>query len=50
MLDLRMNILNQYVEKFIIVEAAYDHKEISKKEILILKISKSLKIKLNIFL
>ena len=31
MLDLRMNILNQYVEKFIIVEAAYDHQGNIKK-------------------
>jgi len=31
MLDLRMNILNQYVEKFIIVEAAHDHQGNIKK-------------------
>ena len=50
MLDLRMNILDQYVEKFIIVEAAHDHQGNIKKEILTLKILKSLKIKFNIFL
>ena len=32
MLDLRMNILNQYVEKFIIVEAAFDHQGNPKKK------------------
>ena len=31
MLDLRMNILNQHVEKFIIVEAAHDHQGNIKK-------------------
>ena len=32
MLDLRLNILNQYVEKFIIVEAGYDHQGNLKKK------------------
>ena len=31
LLDLRLNILDQYVSKFVICEATYNHKGISKK-------------------
>ena len=31
LLDLRLNILNKYVDKFIICEASYNHKGIKKK-------------------
>ena len=31
LLDLRLNILDQYVSKFVICEATYNHKGINKK-------------------
>ena len=45
MLDLRLHVLDKYVDEFIIVENLYMHSGKRKKEILILKIFKSLKIK-----
>jgi len=48
-LDLRLNILNDYVSKFIIVESTFLHSGIKKNLFLILKISLNSKIKLYIF-
>ena len=47
-LDLRLSYLNQYIEKFIIVESKYDHQGNLKKIFLKLKISLNIKKKLFI--
>ena len=44
-LDIRLNILNEFVSKFIICEAKFNHKGLPKNLISILKNLKSLKIK-----
>ena len=49
MLDLRFNILNKYVDKFVIVEQLYTHSGEKKNKILILINMSNLKIKLFIF-
>ena len=48
-LDVRLNYLNKYVDKFVIIEAKYNHKGEKKNLNLILKILKNLKIKLFIY-
>ena len=49
-LDLRLNLLNNYVDKFIIVEAKFSHSGVEKKIIiLILKNLNNLITKLNTF-
>ena len=48
LLDLRLNIMDKYVDKFVITEATYMHSGKSKKLILILISFQSLKIKLFI--
>ena len=48
-LDVRLNFLNEHVDKFIIIESVYNHKGEKKTHYLILKNLKNLKIKLNIF-
>ena len=48
-LDLRLNILNDYVSKFIIVESTFLHSGVKKKPIFDIKISLNSKIKLYIF-
>ena len=50
MLDLRMNILDQYVDKFVIVENLYMHSGKKKNKISKLKNIKNLKTRLSIFL
>ena len=45
MLDLRLNILNEHVHKFVIVENAFMHSGEKKKPVLILEIFLNLKIK-----
>ena len=47
LLDLRFNILDKYVEKFIVVESLFKHS--GENKILRLKILKNLRIKLNIY-
>ena len=42
-LDLRLNLLDKYVDYFVIVESKYNHKGELKNLILIFKITKSLK-------
>lgn len=49
-LDIRLNVLDKYVDYFVIVESNYNFSGKKKKNYLILKILKSLKIKLFIFL
>ena len=49
LLDIRLNTLSEYIDKFIIVEANYKHNGDKKKKILILKNLKNLKIKFIIF-
>lgn len=49
MLDLRLNILNEHVDYFVIVENLFMHSGKKKIKILILIILKSLKKKLYIF-
>ena len=45
MLDLRMNILNKYVDYFVIVENLYMHNGKKRAKTLILRIFQNLKIK-----
>ena len=45
LLDIRLNILNKYVSKFIICEASYNHNGEPKNLDLTYKILKNLKIK-----
>ena len=45
MLDLRLNILNEYVHRFVIVENSYMHSGIKKNLFLILVIFQNLKIR-----
>ena len=45
LLDLRLNVLNDYVKKFVITEATYTHNGSKKNSILTLIILKNLKIK-----
>lgn len=45
LLDLRFNILNDYVDYFVILEAGEDHQGNIKKKIFVLKNLKSLNIK-----
>ena len=45
LLDLRFNILNKFVEKFIVVESLFTHSGEKKNKILELKILASSKIK-----
>ena len=47
-LDIRLNYLNKFVKKFIIVESKFTHQGKKKINFLILKILKNLKIKYNI--
>ena len=49
LLDIRLNVLNKFVDKFVIIENIFSHSGELKNLILILKISKNLKVKLNIF-
>ena len=48
MMDIRFNILNSYVDKFIVCESLYTHSGKKKISILILMIIQNLKIKLFI--
>ena len=48
MLDVRFNILNPYVDKFVVCESGYSHSGRKKNLILILTNMKNLKIKLSI--
>ena len=48
MMDVRFNVLNEYVHKFIVVESKFSHSGNPKNWILILIIIKNLKIKLSI--
>ena len=43
MLDMRFNILNEHVDKFVVVEATRDHSGNQKNLILILTVLKNLK-------
>ena len=49
LLDLRFNILNKHVEKFIVVESLFKHSGEKKNKTLILKILKNSRIKLNTY-
>ena len=48
MLDLRFNILDKYVDHFVVCEAKFSHSGQKKNYFLILKILKNLKKKLSI--
>ena len=48
MMDIRFNILNEHVHKFIVVESSFSHSGKKKNLILILMITPNLKIKLSI--
>ena len=48
-LDIRLNVLDEYVDYFVIVESKYKHNGDIKKKNLILKNIKNLKIRLFIF-
>ena len=50
MFDLRLNILNDYVDKFVVAESLYTHSGNRKNKTLILTIILNLKTKLYIFL
>ena len=50
MLDVRLNILNEYVDKFVIVESKFSHSGKPKKLNFDIIISKNLKIKFNTWL
>ena len=50
MVDLRLNILDKYVDYFVISESTKTHQGKSKKSILILITFQSLKIKLDLLL
>ena len=49
MLDLRLNILDKYISKFIICESTYNHNGEKRSSILILIIFQNLKKKLNMW-
>ena len=48
LLDLRLNVMDKYVDKFVITEATYTHNGKSKK--LIFDINKFLKLKIKLYI
>ena len=49
LLDLRLNILDKHVDKFVIVESQFSHRGEKRQPVFNLNKFKNLKIKLNIF-